>query len=133
MLYQRKLVPSMVDIGEAAELPADLQGLDDTTLADLSRGLGQAAIELGYTGHGFFPASDADRWIHVGVYVQRFTTPERLAIKTARASNPIVDDMMYVLERCELIYLDHADIIGGLTYLVSQGLIEPDRPAQLRA
>lgn len=131
MLYQRKLVPSMVDVGDPAELPTDLQGLDDTTLADLSRGLGQAAVELGYTGHGFFP--EATRWLHKAVYIQRFTAAERLAIKAARASNATLDDMMYVLENCERIDLDHADIVGGLAYLVSLELIEPDRPAALRA
>lgn len=133
MLYQRRLVPSMVDVGEPAALPANLQGLTDDTLADLTRSLGQAATELGYTGHGFFPATDAHRWLHASVYVQRFTAQERIAIQAARAADPILNDLLYVLERSERISLDHADIIAGLGYLVSQGLIEAGRPAQLRA
>lgn len=133
MLYQRRLVPSMVDVGEPADLPADLQGLPDDVLADLSRSLGQGATELGYRGHGFFAVTDADRWVHKAIYLRRFTAQERIAIFAARAADPIINDLLYVLEAAERVHLDDPDLVNGLAYLVSQNLLAPGRPAEIRA
>lgn len=58
MRYQRKQLPS-TDVGAPAALPAELVGLTDETLADLSAALDpDACAALGYTGHGFFPVED---------------------------------------------------------------------------
>ena len=60
MNYQRKTLPSTA-VGEPGPLPADLVGLDDATLADLSVHLDQdACAELGYAGEGFFRVADPE-------------------------------------------------------------------------
>jgi hypothetical protein len=54
MLYQRKTLPDTL-MGDPAPLPAELVGLSDACLADLSAAIPEAAAELGYAGQGFFP------------------------------------------------------------------------------
>ena len=54
MLYQRKTLPSTL-VGDPAPLPAELVGLSDDSLADLSAAVPEAAEQLGYAGQGFFP------------------------------------------------------------------------------
>jgi len=57
--YQRKTLADMSNIGVAAMLPSDLEGLADETLADLSASIDPDACEaLGYSGQGFFPVAD---------------------------------------------------------------------------
>lgn len=132
-LYQQRTLSTAEDVGEPGLLPVALRGLSDEELADLTaRGLPDT---------GFFPIPEEEpepepepvRWIHKSVYLQRFTPQERIAIKAARSADPIIDDSLYVLEASELVYLDHPAIVNGLAYLVSQGLLEADRPAVLLA
>lgn len=54
MLYQRKTLPDTL-MGDPAPLPAELVGLSDACLADLSAAIPDAAAQLGYAGQGFFP------------------------------------------------------------------------------
>lgn len=135
MLYQRKLVPSMVEVGEPAALPSELQGLADADLADL-RWTDQA---LGYHGHGFFPATDAGRWVHKAIFKRRFTQAERIAIRLAETSEEVPDearaaliDFRDILDSTERVYLDDPDLIDGLAFLVSLGLLQSGRPAEIR-
>lgn len=51
MLYQKRELAGMVDVGEPGPLPADLVGLADESLADLD----WTYAPLGYRGFGFFP------------------------------------------------------------------------------
>lgn len=136
MLYQRRLVPSMVDVGEPAALPAELQGLADADLADL-RWTDQA---LGYHGHGFFPITDAGRWVHKALFKRRFTQAERIAIRIAETDAAVAAearaaliDFRDILDSTERVYLDDPDLIDGLTFLVSLGLLQSGRPAEIRA
>jgi len=54
MLYQRKTLPDTL-IGDPAPLPAELVGLSDASLADLSAAVPEAAQELGYAGQAVNP------------------------------------------------------------------------------
>lgn len=57
--YQRRILAGNEDVGSPAPLPADLVGLPDEVLSDLSAHLDpRAAVELGYRGHGFFPVEE---------------------------------------------------------------------------
>jgi hypothetical protein len=57
-LYQRKTLVPLANVGPPAELPLDLQGLQDVSLADLPVAIGTpAATQLGYLNTGFFPAA----------------------------------------------------------------------------
>jgi hypothetical protein len=127
-LYQRKTLSTDASVGEPGRLPATLRGLSDATLADLT--------PLGYPDTGYFPVippAEPVRWIHKSIYIQRFTPQERAAIQMARASDPIIADLMYVLEQSEMISLDHESIVAGLGYLVSQALVTEERAEEVRA
>ena len=58
-----------------------------------------------------------------------FTSAERIAIKAARATNPIIADAYEILEDVRLTYVDLglASNIGLIDYLVSLGLITTER------
>lgn len=130
-LYQRKTLSTEADVGDPGPLPINLRGLSDDVLADLT--------PLGYQDTGYFPIIEPPpepepvRWIHKSVYIQRFTPMERAAIQTARASDPILADLMYVLEQSEMVHLDHESIIAGLGYIASQGLLTAERADEVRA
>lgn len=133
MNYQRKNLADMSNIGEAGPLPADLLGLDDDSLSDLSASVRGAADQLGYAGQGFFPMT---RKLSALAFKQRMTGPERIAIRTAAATNPIIADFLDLLDTAGaggLIELDHADTIAGLGYLVSESLLTSQRAAAIRA
>lgn len=54
--YQRKTLVPLADVGPPGPLPGDLEGLADTSLADIELAVGTpAATELGYLNTGFFP------------------------------------------------------------------------------
>lgn len=56
MLYQRKDNVAGTLIGQPAPLPAELVGLEDASLADLS----WVDEALGYSGQGFTPVADPE-------------------------------------------------------------------------
>lgn len=54
--YQRVALPGNIPVGDPGSLPADLEGLDDVSLADLTAAIGvPAATQLGYLDTGFLP------------------------------------------------------------------------------
>lgn len=60
-----------------------------------------------------------------------FTAPERVAIKTARATDPVIDDFYDIVEDPRLTFVDLGlqstkDAIG---YLQSKGLLTAERAA----
>lgn len=64
-----------------------------------------------------------------------FTAPERVAIKTARSSDPVLDDFFDIIEDPRLTHIDLGlqstrDAIG---YLAEQGLIGAERVEQILA
>jgi hypothetical protein len=135
-LYQRRDLATQEDIGEPGPLPDNLRGsLTDEDLEHLSD-LNPAPE---YDGQGFFRVADPEpapapvRWIHKAIYLRRFTAAERIAIFAARGADPILNDLLYVLESAENVFLDDPDLVNGLGYLVAQGHLDPERPAQILA
>lgn len=57
ILYQRKNIISNENIGEPANLPQELVGLEQESLNDLSLAIPYAVEELGYKDQGFFPVT----------------------------------------------------------------------------
>ena len=62
-----------------------------------------------------------------------FTSAERIAIKAARATDPVIEDIYEILDDPRLTAVDLAlqsnrDIVG---YLAVQGLIAPERVAEI--
>src|SRR3954462_6404643 len=54
-MYQRKTLVPLADVGLPGNLPPDLDGLADSSLADIETAVGvAAATQLGYLNTGFF-------------------------------------------------------------------------------
>ena len=136
MLYQRKTLPD-TNIGDPAPLPAELVGLADASLADLSAALGVAADETGFAGQGFFPFTPeppppppVDE-LHKVDFLRLFTQAERIAIRQAAKLNPVVEDYQAILDAATIIRLSDADIQEGIPELEDAGLLAPGRAAQI--
>ena len=136
MLYQRKTLPDTL-MGAPAPLPAELVGLSDASLADLSAALGVAADETGFAGQGFFPFTPeppppppVDE-LHKVDFLRLFTQAERIAIRQAAKLNPVVEDYQAILDAATIIRLSDADIQEGIPELEDAGLLAPGRAAQI--
>lgn len=64
-----------------------------------------------------------------------FTSAERIAIQTARATDPIIDDFYDILDdpRLTEVNLGLTSTQNGVGYLAMQGLIAPERVAEILA
>ena len=138
MLYQRKTLPSIL-MGDPAPLPAELVGLSDECLADLSASVPEAAQELGYAGQGFFPVEPppppppvVDELNKID-FLRLFTQAERIAIRDAAAVNPLIADYEDMLKATDKPRLSDPDIQTGVPLLELGGLLAPGRAAQILA
>jgi len=137
-LYQRKTLPSTL-MGDPAPLPAELVGLSDACLADLSAAVPEAAPELGYAGQGFFPVEPdpppppvVDELNKID-FLRLFTQAERIAIRQAAAVNPLISDYQHMLDVATVVRLSDPDIQTGVPLLELGGLIGVGRAAQILA
>lgn len=64
-------------------------------------------------------------------FLLRFTGPERVAIKAARATDPMIDDLWEILDALSEVHLDHPEMVRGLSYLTQQGLLAQGRAAEI--
>lgn len=64
-----------------------------------------------------------------------FTAPERVAIKAARAADPVVDDFMSLVEDPRLTHVDLAlqSTQAALGYLVANALLTEERRTEIIA
>ncbi|MFN8995572.1 MAG: hypothetical protein ACK5X3_18160 [Pseudomonadota bacterium] len=138
MLYQRKTLPSIL-MGEPAPLPAELVGLSDESLADLSAALPDSADERGYAGQGFFPVEPppppppvVDE-LHKVDFLRLFTQAERIAIREAAKVNPLIADYQDMLDATDKPRLSDPDMQNGVPLLELAGLIGLGRAAQILA
>ena len=62
-----------------------------------------------------------------------FTAQERVSIKAARSTDPIVDDFYDIVEDPRLTHVDLAlqSTKDAINYLATSGLIEPQRVQQI--
>lgn len=138
MNYQRKNLADDSNVGSPQPLPAELVGLTDTVLADLSAFVPLAADELGYAGQGFFPVADPPspapaRFIHKSIFLQRLSPATRIAIRAASETDPLIEDFLDVLYATDEVDLDNANTTAGVDYMVSEGLLTSDQAAALLA
>lgn len=66
-------------------------------------------------------------------FLSRFTTAERIAIRAARATDPILDDFFDLLQMSDGIVPTHPTTQQGLGYLVQQGYLTAERAAEVGA
>lgn len=157
MFYQRKDLASGENIGEPAALPAELQGLSDEGLADLSAHLPGAAAQLGYAGQGFFPVPgvppvDPPTPVRIGKYwlFQRFSQEQERAFAKLeyQARNLTPEDLdnpakegLFQLQRflrrldaLTIVELDAAENLAGFELLRLLGVFgDPADPASTAA
>ena len=137
-LYQRKTLPDTL-VGDPAPLPAELVGLSDACLADLSAAVPDAAEELGYAGQGFFrvtpppPEPPPVDELNKIDFLRLFTQAERITIRQAAKVNPEVEDYQDMLNQAVIVRLSDPDIQTGIPALEAAGILAPGRAAQILA
>ena len=62
-----------------------------------------------------------------------FTSPERVAIKALRQTDPIIDDFLDIIEDPRLTYVDLGlgSTVSAIDYLIYVGLVAPERKAEI--
>lgn len=66
-------------------------------------------------------------------FLRRFTTPERLAIRTAAKESVLLEDFMALLQAATEVRSDDEDVIAGLQALEQFGLVAAGRAAEIMA
>ena len=66
-------------------------------------------------------------------YLRRFTTVERVTIRTASKSEPVLEDYLAMLDLAQDINLDDLDTIAALAMLEAVGLLAAGRAAEIVA
>lgn len=142
MLYQRKILASGANVGDPGPLPAELVGWPDEALADVSKAAPQAAQQLGYAGHGFFPVEEPapplpppppSTVLTRTQFLSLFTMAEVILIKQTAKTNTVVDYYQYMLDSATTLDLNSKTVIDGVNGLEAYGLIAQGRAAQVLA
>lgn len=60
-------------------------------------------------------------------FLRRFTMAERIPIRNARLTDPILNDFFSLLEQADIIHSNDPDTMAGMGYLVQQGLLTAAR------
>ena len=79
------------------------------------------------------PVIQPQRTITKLEYLRRFTTDERVAIRAAAASNPVLADYLQLMELAQEINLDDPDTVAAVAMLEQAGLIAAGRAAEVLA
>jgi hypothetical protein len=66
-------------------------------------------------------------------FIDRFTAQERIAVRAARATDPIIDDFLDLGEKRGAVLLSSPRLAGALDYMIGTGLIAADRKAEVLA
>lgn len=64
-------------------------------------------------------------------YLRRFTSQERVTIRTVAKSNPVLEDYLAMLDIAEEINLSDADTVAAVQMLEQAGLIASGRAAEI--
>jgi len=60
-------------------------------------------------------------------FLRRFTAQERMTIRAARATDPILNDVFSLLEQAITVHSNDPDTLAGMGYLVLRGWITAAR------
>lgn len=138
MLYQRISIATQENVGEPGPLPEVFRGsMSDADLAHVGD-LVPPELAEEYGDAGFIPytppaPTPAPRTISPLGFMQRLSPSNRIAIRAAAKTDPIIEDFLDLLYRATLIQLEHADTLAGVGYMVSQNLITQEEADALLA
>lgn len=80
-----------------------------------------------------FVEAPAPRTMEPLTFMRRFTMAERIAIRSAATTDPMIADLMAMQAAATYIDLDDPDTQAGVVYLESLGIIAAGRAAQVLA
>ena len=66
-------------------------------------------------------------------YLRRFTTEERVAVRTVAKTNAVLEDFMVLMDLASEINLDDPDTIAGVHMLEAVGLLAQGRASEILA
>ena len=66
-------------------------------------------------------------------FLRRFTRAERIALRAAEATDPVVADFLLMLTLAEDVDLTSPDVTEGLAYLEANGFVTAERGATIRS
>jgi hypothetical protein len=74
------------------------------------------------------PPPPPPRFVWTGIdFLRRFTVTERIAARTGRTTDPILNDFFSLLEMADIAHSDDQDVIAGMGYLVMIGILTAAR------
>jgi len=73
------------------------------------------------------PEAPSDMRVTQLAFLQRFTLAERMSIRAARTTDPVVDDFMDLVDKATFIDLARDDTEAGVGYLVQIGKVTAER------
>lgn len=141
-LYQRRRLATGEDLGAPAPLPAELVGLSETCLADLSAWSPEYADQLGWAGEGFFPFTPEPPpppppapidVMNKTDFSRLFTNAELAFLLDKAKTDPMVAVYQYKLGLAENVRLSDPEIQAGVPALEAAGYLTPGRAAQILA
>lgn len=138
-LYQRRRLATGEDLGAPAPLPAELAGLSDACLADLSASIPEYADQVGYSGLGFLPFTPEPPppapidVMNKTDFSRLFTNAELAFLLEKAKTDPMVAVYQYKLGLAESVRLSDPEIQSGVPALEAAGYLTPGRAAQILA
>lgn len=66
-------------------------------------------------------------------FIDRFTAQERIAVRAARTTDPMIDDFLDLGEKRGVMYLRSPRLAAALDYMIAAGLIAAGRKAEVLA
>ena len=109
----------------ADPLPGHLTRLDLAGPPDLS------THEWNETTKSFVVKANNLPTVEVIEFLQRFDVAERIGIRTAAKTDPVVEDFMDLVNKSTRIDLNAPDVTAGLDYMVGNGLLTSVRKDQI--
>lgn len=109
-----------------AEPNHDFQTTLHTRAARLNEQLVRRAAAIAQGSQATLPLSKLD-------FLSRFTPQERIAVRQASKTDPIVEDFLAMLDVAGNVVPTHPTTQQGLGYLVSQGLLTAERASTIGA
>lgn len=130
-IYQQINVATHANVGAPGPLLANLVGLSDETLADLSAHLDTATMAdpamAGLQGTGFVPVATPPPSVRILShydFMMRIPQPKRVAIRAS--TDGVVVDFVAMMGAATNVNLDDPQTDAGLNYCVSVGLLAAD-------